>query len=323
MTYSVAIRTLGTAGEKYLKELQSVDKQTIQPEHIFVYIPHGYDLPKETIGKEEYIRCDKGMITQRSLPFDEITSDYILFLDDDIYLPEDCVEKLFAGIEEYGADAISADAYSNHQESWGQKLKFIAGGTYPHFKQDLAFHIRRCGHYSYNNNPRKTVLPSESASFALCLIKKEVYKAIHFEDERWMEGFRYCQGDDQLFYYKLFLYGYKLLVHYDTGMIHLDAGAGHINNPEERNRVYSVLRYIMWYRTMIDIKQSVKNRCYNSLCFYASLISKTPLSIFYALTQRRFYFISNIARGVIDGRRFLRTDAYKLMPKFDAYKREI
>lgn len=322
-SYSIAIRTLGTAGEKYQQELDSIAKQTIQPEGIFVYIPYGYDIPKETIGIEKYIRCEKGMVTQRSLPFDEIESDYILFLDDDLYLPEDCVEKLFTGIEEYDADAISADAYSNHKEPWGQKLKFMTGGTYPHFKKDLAFHIRRCGHYSYNNNPRKNVLLSESASFALCLIKKDVYKAIHFEDERWMEGFRYCQGDDQLFYYKLFLYGYKLLVHYDTGMIHLDAGAGHINNPEERNLVYSVLRYIMWYRTMIDVRQNCIERFYNYVCFYTSLLSKIPLNLFYAITQMKAYYFTNMLRGVIEGQNFIKSEVYKSTPKFDAYKRYI
>ena len=40
--YSVAIRTLGTAGEKYIKLLKSIDAQTIKPEKVIVVLPEGY-----------------------------------------------------------------------------------------------------------------------------------------------------------------------------------------------------------------------------------------------------------------------------------------
>ena len=96
--YSVAIRTLGTAGEKYQKLLDSIKEQTIRPKHIFVHIAEGYELPKETIGIEEYIRTPKGMITQRSQPFDEIDTEYVLFCDDDLYLPPDYMEKMFEAL---------------------------------------------------------------------------------------------------------------------------------------------------------------------------------------------------------------------------------
>ena len=48
--YCAAIRTLGTAGDKYLQTLKSLQSQTIPPKKILVYIAEGYDLPKETIG---------------------------------------------------------------------------------------------------------------------------------------------------------------------------------------------------------------------------------------------------------------------------------
>lgn len=55
MEYVAVIRTLGTAGEKYQTLLNSLDQQTIQPSKILVYIAEGYRIPKETIGKEQYI----------------------------------------------------------------------------------------------------------------------------------------------------------------------------------------------------------------------------------------------------------------------------
>ena len=74
MEYCVAIRTLGSAGEKFQKELDSIISQTIKPQGIFVYIPEGYPIPKETVGIEQYIRCRKGMVAQRALPYNEITT---------------------------------------------------------------------------------------------------------------------------------------------------------------------------------------------------------------------------------------------------------
>ena len=92
LKYSVAIRTLGKAHDKYLAELKSIERQTVPPKDIFVYLAEGYEKPKETIGKESIIYCKKGMIAQRSLSFDEIDTEYILFLDDDIELAPESVE---------------------------------------------------------------------------------------------------------------------------------------------------------------------------------------------------------------------------------------
>lgn len=48
--YSVLIRTLGTAGDKYLRTLQAIDCQTVKPEKGYVALPHGYVQPKESLG---------------------------------------------------------------------------------------------------------------------------------------------------------------------------------------------------------------------------------------------------------------------------------
>ena len=53
MKYSIAIRTLGTSGEMFVAELESIKRQTIQPEKVVVYIAEGYKRPDYTIGKEE------------------------------------------------------------------------------------------------------------------------------------------------------------------------------------------------------------------------------------------------------------------------------
>ena len=113
MNYTAVIRTLGRAGEKYQYLLNSLCSQTIKPAKILVYIAEGYPQPKESCGKEEYIYVKKGMVAQRALPYDEVETEYILFVDDDIYFPADSIEELFNALKENNADVVSPDVYDN------------------------------------------------------------------------------------------------------------------------------------------------------------------------------------------------------------------
>ena len=99
MNYTAVIRTLGTAGEKYQILLDSLNRQTVQPSKILVYIAEGYAIPKETIGKEQYIYVKKGMVAQRALLYHEVDTEFILFLDDDLFLPDNFVEKMYSFFE--------------------------------------------------------------------------------------------------------------------------------------------------------------------------------------------------------------------------------
>ena len=120
--YCVSIRTLGTAGEKYQKELNSLLVQTWKPKKILVYIAENYPLPKETIGIEEYIVCKKGIVMQRSLDWKEIDTEYALFLDDDMELAPDAVERMFKGLIENGGDCIATDVFGNYKSSPLRKI---------------------------------------------------------------------------------------------------------------------------------------------------------------------------------------------------------
>ena len=115
--YSVAIRTLGKAGDKYQATLDSLLSQTIPPKAIYIYLAEGYDKPKETVGVEKIIYVKKGMVAQRALNYKEVDTSYILFLDDDVFLPRDAVEKLYNELIEYNGDVISPCVFYNHKNS--------------------------------------------------------------------------------------------------------------------------------------------------------------------------------------------------------------
>ena len=319
--YCVAIRTLGTAGEKYQKLLDSIKEQTIQPKHIFVYIAEGYELPKETIGIEEYIRTPKGMITQRSQPFDEIDTEYILFCDDDLYLPRDCVEKMFEGLEAKNGDCIALGVYELQQLSKKEKLMIFLHSFVTSRKDDgWDVKVKRNVSYSFNIQPQSSVLRTQSAAGACCLCKKSVYLTIHYEDERWMENMSYAAGDDQLFYYKMHMMGYRVLLLLNSGVIHLDAQAG--QRPTKSNKMYLQKKnmFIMWYRTIYNIRSKSaweKCRCIAAFtwrCLFGVLT--LPLEVVH-YKQPRFFI--DYFRGLWAGYKYVHSEEYKQIPAFDAY----
>lgn len=319
--YCVAIRTLGTAGEKYQKLLDSIKEQTIQPKHIFVYIAEGYELPKETIGIEEYIRTPKGMITQRSQPFNEIDTEYVLFCDDDLYLPPQCVEKMFEGLEGKNGDCIAIGVYEMQKLSKKERLMvFLHSFVTSRNDDGWDIKVKRNVSYSYNKNTQQDTLLTQSAPGASCLCKKSVYQSIHFEDERWLEKMLFPAGEDQLFYYKMHIMGYRVLMLQNPGVIHLDAQAG--QRPTKSNKMYLQKKnmFIMWYRTIYNIQSKgfvEKCRCvaaFSWRCLFGVLT--LPLEVLH-YKQPRFFI--DYFRGLWAGFKYVHSEEYKAIPSYDAY----
>lgn len=322
--YCVAIRTLGTAGEKYQTLLDSLVAQTLPPKKILVYIPYGYPAPKETVGIEQIVRCEKGMVAQRSLPFDEVDTEYILFCDDDLYLPPDYVKKLFCGLEENGGDCIVPQVYNHSCESWWMKfLVYLNNSSSARNDDGWADKVKRDVGFSYNNNPSKSVLPTQTAPFASLLCKKKAYLSIHFEDERWLDTFSFASMDDQLFFYKLNLQGYKVLMHYNTGIQHLDAKAGVRVNVKRRMFFKKKLLFTIWYRMIFHIDN--KSDFERFLCCWA-IIWRNLLGIIAligdTIRYRQPIYLIDYFRGLYEGWRYVHNEEYKRIPAFDAYIRK-
>lgn len=153
MEYIVVIRTLGTAGDKYQQLLDSLNKQTIQPSKILVYIAEGYSIPKETIGKEQYIYVKKGMVAQRALPYDEVDTEYILFLDDDLSFPENTVERMMELLQQEHADVISPDIFPNSSRSLPAEIMMRVSGRMCARRNDdyWGYKVMRNSGYSSSN----------------------------------------------------------------------------------------------------------------------------------------------------------------------------
>ena len=310
MNYTVVIRTLGTAGEYYQRTLNSLLEQTIKPQAIIIYIAEGYPIPKETVGVERYVYVKKGMVAQRALPYDEVKTEYILFLDDDVYLPPNGVETLYREMTEHKAQVISPCVFSNHQVSWKSKVvQSVMGKEVARLWGDRwGYRVLRTGGFSYNNNPTKPVYESTTNAGPCFFCKKSDFLKIRYEEELWLDETPYALPDDQVMFYKMHLCGLKILTSFDSGIVHLDAGSTMQGNKEKVLRtIYSEYRNktIFWHRYLYSRESNFLMKGWCRLCFGYMLMIQHALSIVKLLKEKSAE-VEAFRRGVKDGKAYIR-----------------
>lgn len=319
-TYSVAIRTVGKAGDKFVRELKSLHGQTIAPTHIYVFLAHGFERPKEQVGREEYIDTPKGLVHQRAAA-NIIEEDFMLIIDDDVYFPPTAVEEMYAAICRYKADGIAPDTFPTQDESCFTKMKaFFANGVLPRSNDGWAIKIQRSGAFSFNNDPPKgSFLPTMSAAGTALFVKSKVWKNIHYEHEQWIDEFPPGTfGEDQLMFYKLYLNHYKLLLWYNSGVLHLDANSNQASKKTYDKLYYRAMSlYLTWYRTLYDLEglsraERRKLRLAYLLRYLLALCTRVVFSIMHG----SFRFVRAYIAGNKAAKKFVETPKYKLLNPF-------
>lgn len=319
MEYSVVIRTLGTAGEYYQKTLDSIKLQTIQPSAVLVYISKGYAIPKETIGIEQYIYVKKGMVAQRALAYDEVRTEYCLFLDDDVYLPPDAVEKMYNEMRQHNAQVISPCTFDNHKASVKSKLiRTLTGKEVCRFRDNKwAFKVLRTAGFSYNNNPTQPVYESQSNAGPCFFCRKADFLSVSLQDELWLDAAPYALPEDQVMYYKMYRKGLKVLTSFDTGIVHLDAGSTMGQNKERTLKlVYSEYRnkLIFWHRFIYLPDKSLLLRAWDVISIgYAYMVQafKYSLKVMLGKKDEANAFFG----GIKDALNFLKSQEYRQLPR--------
>lgn len=313
MNYSVVIRTLGTAGEKYQKLLNSLNNQTISPSKIIVYIAEGFSLPKETIGKEHYVYVKKGMVAQRALRYDEVTTEYILFLDDDLVFPPDTVERMFALLKENQADVISPDIFPNAMRPLKYEVMMTLAGRMRARRGDAVwgYKVMKTGGYSYNKEPRKEVYLSQTNAGACFLCRKEVFLKINFEEELWMDTMAYALGDDQVMFYKMYLNGFKILTWYGHRFVHLDAGHN-LSSEKEQMRLYGDLYFknVFWHRFIFSPEYRTHLKLWSAFC----LLYSTLFAVIISLIKFNVPTLRVKCRAIRDAWLFINSKEYRILP---------
>lgn len=312
--YTAVIRTLGTAGAKYQQLLNSLQAQTIAPKAIIVYIAEGYPLPKETIGTEHYVYVKKGMVAQRALPYDEVETEWMLFLDDDVYLPPSAVATLYNQLQEKGADVISPDVFPNAKRSFSAELMMTLSGRMRARRGDKkwGYRVMRTAGYSYNANPTLSTYWSQTNAGPCFMCKKETFLDIHFEEESWLDRLAYPLGEDQVMFYKMYLHGRKQLTSYNSGIVHLDAGASRTQE-KEKNIIYSDFRFktIFWHRFIFTPELNLLLKLWSCICIVYALGFTLSIS----LLKGQWDIFKLKKSAIKDARAFLKSATYHKLPK--------
>lgn len=313
--YCVVIRTLGMAGEKFRRELESLHNQTVKPKRILVYLAEGYSRPDFIVGMETYITVPKGLIAQRALPYTEVDTPYMLMLDDDVFFPEGGVERLYNGLVQEHGDCIAVDAFHPHHSTWTQVLyNYLTNMVYSRPDDGWAFKVCGNGSFSYNRHPHVEVCPTESAAGTCLLWKTEVFRSIHFEDEMWLDRSGYAFGEDFLMTHKVVRNGYRLLIDYNSGIQHLDAKSARSDRhlAVERLCKRSKCQFLQWFRVCYDASDlSLAQRKQNERAWHRRVVQAYIVHLLYALFTLNPQVLRMFLKGLKDGQAFVQSDIYK------------
>lgn len=321
--YSVAIRTVGKGGDKYIQELRSLHEQTVKPQHIYVFLAHGFTRPETQVGIEEYIDTPKGLVHQRAAA-NMVEDDYILIIDDDVYFPPTAVETMWRALEERHADGIAPDTFPSQNMSFVRKaVAYMSNNVSPRRNDGWAIRIKPSGAFSFNNiPPQGSMLPTMSAAGTAVFLKTEAWKAIHYEDEEWIDEFPAGTfGEDQLMYYKLYINGYKLLMWYDSGCLHLDANTNKASGKAYEKLYYRAMSlYLTWHRSLysVDGHNKVRNIGKGRLraAFEWRYLCGCFTRVVFSLMNGSFRFLKAYVRGYRDAKKYVETEKYKKLPDF-------
>ena len=320
LTYSIAIRTLGKSGDFFRRELEKIAAQTVQPDKVLIYIAAGCTRPDFQVGKEEYVWVKKGMVAQRILPYDEITSDVILMLDDDVELQPYSAERMLKAMEEHSADCIGADTFRNQDLSFAAKIYVaVTNLVFPHWSGKWAFKIRYNGSFSYNNHPTKFFYRSQSCAGNAMLWRMDSYRRLHLEDELWLDEMPFAYGEDMVESYKVHKNGLRLGVVYDSGCRHLDAGSssGAFRKNPDRIRVRTMASFIIWWRTIYSTMQCrpvVKS--YSVLSFFMKCLWQFMTVSILSVVRFSPRYVVLFLRGMCDGWKFVHTDKFRMLRNY-------
>ena len=312
MDYSVIIRTIGKAGAKYQRLLASIERSTIQPKEILVVLPDGYDPPPETLGKETYLFCEKGMVNQRLVGINACKTPYALILDDDIAFEPGFIEKVSAPVVD-GSYGLSAGPLTEFFPNRGKQafLSAVMGLACPTvFHKSRYNSVLQTTGYSYNRHIKPGRLyETQSAPWTCFFADVEKLKSIRFDDERWLDMNGYSAHDDTIMFYKAWLCGIKSVIVADAPYQHLDAATSRIGVNTKYYSSLSFNSYILWKRFLCHNKNGITK----ALSYIPFRYHELICGFFYRLLYGKESSIA-YRQGYREARAWTKSDTYRDLP---------
>jgi len=316
--YSVAIRTLGRAGDKYKRLLDSISRSKRVPDKIVVVLPEGYKKPDYCLGNEQIVYCTKSMIGQRIEALKYIESEYTLFLDDDIEFDEEFVDKVLKPLETDQYDCATGPLFSFFPAT---KLGRIAGTltgsvSVSLFHRNMYVKILRTGGWSYHtfDTTKEKYYPTESFAWTCFAIKTDVMRQLRMEDEQvWLERFGCACGDDRVMAYKLIKKGYKACIVANAIYTHNDAktstAASEMDSYKPKFCMY-YMHTVFWHRFIQELEKSKLGRIINVGCFNYWRLATTVYHLLKASSPDGKLRQKAYKNGVKEGLRYINSKEY-------------
>ena len=320
ISYSVVIRTIGKAGEKYQRLLDSIDKLEPRPEEVIVVLPFGYEHPKEQLGYERFCYSEKGMVHQRLKGFEECHSEYMLVCDDDVCFGPEFVQKLVEPLK-LGYGVISAaPLYSFLPQKGIRALADCLTGAAPPtvFHKNRFVSVLNTSGYSYNRHLKetKTFYESQSLPGTCFFCQTKGILEVGLGDELWVDARKYSSMEDQVLIYKAWLRGKKAIVVSDAEYEHLDGKTSTQGNQGPILYAHRFNRTVFWKRFLYDQKRTVFGKAWCFMAYSYRLLCGRLLDDLAVL--RKKYSAEDyqaIKKGLKDGKAFVKSEEYKALPK--------
>lgn len=313
-TYSVAIRTLGTAGEKYKKLLESISKLTLQPEKIIIVLPKGYKSPEYIIGNEKFVFSEKGMIPQRIEALKYIDSEYTLFCDDDIEFTPTFAENLLDTLKKNKYDCASGPLLDFFPSpTFKYTFASILGGACVmlHGRKEMYVRLLKTGGWSYNRSidlQNHKIYKTDSLPGTCFMVKTEAMKNVHLEKELWAEKTGYSAFEDRIMVGKLAINGYKSCIVSDAVYHHNDGKTSIKNLKLEPVYAAAYNHYVFWHRYIYMPEKNYIKRFWAKVCInYYIIMSKLYNKSVYHNFEGVY---ETVCKGFADAKIFVRSKGY-------------
>ena len=317
--YSVVIRTIGKAGEKYQRLLDSIRNLEPQPKEVLVVLPEGYALPEERLGYETFLLSQKGMVRQRLKGLDYCKTPYALFCDDDVCFGQDFVEKLYKPIEEGLGSFSAGPLYSFLPKKYFHAIIDCVMGTAAptFFHRDRYVSVLRTTGYSYNRhlNNIKPYYETQSLPWTCFFADVRAFRMIKLEEEIWLDAKGYAAMDDQTMFYKAWLKALKTIVVTDAEYEHLDAKTS--TSIKTIDAPYSLRfnRVIFWHRFIYNQQKNFVLKLWSRGAFaYRRFWDQIYDYVCYRRGRFTEEQYSCIKKAYGDGFKYLQEEEYKDLP---------
>ena len=314
--YSVIIRTIGKAGEKYRSLLASVEALEPRPAEVIVVLPESYDLPEDRLGWETFCFSPKGMVVQRTEGIAQCKTRYALICDDDVCFGSDFVQKLYAPVRD-GLCSFSAGPLYSFLPPKGMRALFCAltGAAAPTLfhRKDRYVSILKTTGYSYNRHLKNgRYYEAQSVAWTCFFADVQALRRLDIGSETWLDSHGYSALDDQTMFYKGWLNGMKTVIVPDALYEHMDAKTSTRNNKPAVLYSASYNRIVFWHRFIYSAQKGPLGRAAARaalryrLCWQWIYESVSRLSGKLSREDRR-----TLRKGVSDGFDYVKSDEYR------------